>query len=77
MSVVKSGFGKGVELCHSWRPTSGGDIPPGTVHAGDNIFVMRAMHEGELVPGKLAVGHDQGYIAYGGEEISKYEYEVS
>lgn len=77
MSVIKSSHGKGVELCFSWTAASGGDIPPGTVHAGDDIYVMRADHNGEYVPGKLAVGHDNGYIAYGGEEHSKGHYEVS
>ena len=66
----------GVELCLSWRPAHNGQIPQGAVSVGPNVFVGRAMFNGELVPGKVAQGHSGCYIAWGDQEHCIREYEV-
>ena len=65
-----------------WIKTRGNNIPTNAMKAGEDpeggpLFVGRALHEGGLVPGKVQPKHGCCYIAYGGEEISKEEFEVS
>lgn len=43
---------------------------------GGNIYVGRAIHEGEVQPAKVSLNHQCAYIAYDGAEISKSEFEV-
>lgn len=40
------------------------------------MFVSRAQHEGALIPGKALKSHGVAYIAYGGGEHPKEDYEV-
>lgn len=44
---------------------------------GDDLLVARAEHEGALIPGKFVPSHGVTYVAWGGEEHAKGEYEVS
>lgn len=41
---------------------------------GSTLYVGRAHHEGELMPAKVT--HNRAYVAHGGREHTKYEYEV-
>nr|CAD7600948.1 unnamed protein product [Timema genevievae] len=64
-----------------WVQSSMGQIPDGAVWAGkdgdgSDIFVGRAFHEGDFVPGKVIPSAGGAFIAYGGEEHSKFDYEV-
>lgn len=65
----------------AWVPSQGGYIPPGAVKAGmdkdgGDIYVGRAMHEGDLLPCKVCPTHQCAYVSYGGQELSKHQYEV-
>jgi len=64
----------------SWVAAEAGNVPEGAVVSGfDNgqdLYVGRASHEGELIPGKLLPAHGVVYIPWGGLEIAKEEYEV-
>ena len=44
---------------------------------GGPLYVGRAHHDGGLYPGKVNPDHNCCYIAYGGEELSREEYDVS
>lgn len=46
------------------------------IDSGKKLYVARAHHAGGVIPGKLHIGHPHIYIPYGGQEISKVEYEV-
>lgn len=43
---------------------------------GSTIFVGRAFHNGDMVPAKVIPDKRAVYVAHGGEEHSKQEYEV-
>jgi hypothetical protein len=51
-----------------------GSIPSGTVYAGDNYVVARALHNHEWMPGKLHTTTNQAYVPYGGKEIEVKEH---
>ncbi|XP_046430548.1 uncharacterized protein LOC124184630 isoform X3 [Neodiprion fabricii] len=62
-----------------WVDASGGVVPPGALAGGQDgepLFVARARHEGALIPGKLKPSHCVCYIAWGGAEHGKPEYQV-
>lgn len=63
-----------------WIPAANGEIPPNAVEGGfdgsDTLYVGRARHEDDLIPGKLHPTHGVCYVAYGGGEHSYSEYEV-
>lgn len=40
------------------------------------MFVARARHEGDLIPGKLVPSHAVAYVSYGGTEHGHADYEV-
>ena len=44
---------------------------------GGPLYVGRAHHEGGLYPGKVNPDHNCCYIAYGGAELSREEYDVN
>lgn len=63
-----------------WCSASGGMVPPDAVEGGNDgepLFVGRAQHEGALIPGKVKPSHSVCYIAWGGAEHGKSDYEVS
>ncbi|CAL7949665.1 unnamed protein product [Xylocopa violacea] len=65
------------EFC--WCEASGGMVPPGAVKGGEDgepLYVGRARHEGALLPGKVKPGDSVCYVAWGGEEHGKSDYEV-
>ncbi|XP_029665075.1 uncharacterized protein LOC115236632 isoform X2 [Formica exsecta] len=62
-----------------WCDASGGMVPPDAVEGGNDdgpLFVGRAHHEGALIPGKVKPSHSVCYIAWGGEEHGKTDYQV-
>lgn len=48
----------------------------GTDTDGETLFVGRARHEGALIPGKVAKSHGVCFVAWGGGEHGKSEFEV-
>uniref|UniRef100_A0A1I8JAC8 DUF3421 domain-containing protein n=2 Tax=Macrostomum lignano TaxID=282301 RepID=A0A1I8JAC8_9PLAT len=76
MSDVTFGTTVGVELCLSWRPASGSEIPDNAADAGGECYVIRAEHKGEWVPGKLVRGQACAYISFGGRELPVQSYQV-
>lgn len=44
---------------------------------GSPLWVIRARHNNEYVPGKLAIKHRSAYIPYGGQEVQVQNFEVS
>jgi len=64
-----------------WLPASHGSVPPSAVSGGTDcngepLYVIRAHHEGALIPGKLVPSHRCAYVAWGGKENSKHDYEI-
>lgn len=64
-----------------WVDASGGQVPPGAVLGGQDcsgepLYVIRAQHEGALIPGKLVASHGCAYVPWGGQEQGKPQYQV-
>ncbi|KAI5710961.1 hypothetical protein M8J75_012857 [Diaphorina citri] len=65
----------------SWVACSFGHVPPNAVKVGRDedggmTYVGRAWHEEDLVPAKVAPTHQGAFVAHGGLEHSKFDYEV-
>ncbi len=65
----------------NWVSSANGNVPNGSIAGGTTkdgkpMFIGRAEHEGELICGKVVPSHNVLYVAYGGKEIAKKEYEV-
>lgn len=64
----------------NWVPASNGVVPPNAVSGGidgsEQLFIARARHEADLIPGKLHPSHGCCYVPYGSGEHSHKEYEV-
>ncbi|CAH0559317.1 unnamed protein product [Brassicogethes aeneus] len=48
----------------------------GTDVDGDEIYVGRAFHEGDLIPAKVIPAKNVAYVAYGGQEVAKDCFQV-
>ncbi|XP_061512839.1 uncharacterized protein LOC1278977 isoform X1 [Anopheles gambiae] len=62
-----------------WVAAANGEIPPNAVVGGsdgEDMYIGRAQHEGGIIPGKVVASHGVCYIAWGGAENPKAEYEV-
>lgn len=63
-----------------WVAASSTSIPDGAYEAGQDsgepLIVGRARHEGALIPGKVVRSHGVCYVAWGGGEHGKDEFEV-
>ncbi|XP_050539650.1 uncharacterized protein LOC126904566 isoform X3 [Daktulosphaira vitifoliae] len=64
-----------------WVRASNGQIPPNALQGGfdtnnEQLYVARAEHNGALIPGKLVPSHGVTYVAWGGIENPKENYEV-
>jgi len=73
----RSGFPSGGTPC--WIPASNGEVPPDAPEGGidgEPLFIARARHEGDLIPGKLVPSHRVAYVSYGGGEHPHSDYEV-
>lgn len=56
-------------------------VPPTAVQGGvdadgTTIYVGRAFHEGDWIPAKVIPQKDVAYVAYGGKEHAKSEFQV-
>ncbi|XP_053686612.1 uncharacterized protein LOC128736158 [Sabethes cyaneus] len=68
-------------LNFTWIPSEKGLLPKGAVlsgysSTGEPIYIGRAHHDGSLTPGKINPKHGCLYIAYGGREHARPNYEV-
>lgn len=52
-------------------------VQGGVDQDGTRIYVGRAFHDGDWVPAKVIPQKKIAYVAYGGKEHGKQEYEVS
>ncbi|GAA52058.1 hypothetical protein CSKR_104860 [Clonorchis sinensis] len=68
--------GKGLQMTLSWVPKQDGCIAPRTVEAAEGVYVCRAKHFGEVMPGKLLRGECRAQICHSGREFNKPKYEV-
>ncbi|XP_067628390.1 uncharacterized protein [Eurosta solidaginis] len=63
-----------------WVPAANGTVPPSAVEGGfdgsEQLYIARARHGGDLIPGKLQPSHGNCYVAWGGGEHAVAEYEV-
>ncbi|XP_064473156.1 natterin-3-like isoform X2 [Ornithodoros turicata] len=63
-----------------WVDCSDGKVPEDAVaggkDSGETLFVGRAEHEGDALPGKVVPSHKVCYVAYGGSEHAKSSYQV-
>lgn len=41
------------------------------------LWVIRAHHSGDLIPGKLAIKHRHGFIPFAGQELTVHNFEVN
>lgn len=58
------------------------NIPPNAVVAGRDrdgalLYAGRAFHEGDIIPAKVAPHLGSAFVAYGGEESAKHDFEVN
>ncbi|XP_054278824.1 uncharacterized protein LOC128997238 isoform X1 [Macrosteles quadrilineatus] len=63
----------------AWVPGQAGVVPANSVLGGydnENLYVGRAEHEGGVIPGKIVSSHGVCYIAWGGAEHGKPDYEA-
>ncbi|XP_067001273.2 uncharacterized protein [Anabrus simplex] len=63
----------------TWVDAKAGEVPPNAVPGGfdnEQLYVGRASHEGALIPGKVVPSHGVCYVAWGGGEHGKEEYQV-
>lgn len=65
-----------------WVPSSiHSPLPDGAIQAGHDIdgsqiYIGRAWHEGDQIPAKIIPSRRAAYIAHGGREIMKDQYDV-
>lgn len=64
----------------SWINAAGGYVPEDAFKAGRDangiVYVGRAKHKSDLLPGKVVPAHSAVYVCYDGKELSKEEYQV-
>nr|VZI44329.1 unnamed protein product [Spirometra erinaceieuropaei] len=68
--------GKGIQIGLSWVKTELGDIPDGAIATQHDVYVCRAWHEGEQIPGKYIPPLYTAYVPYAGAEHSVGDCEV-
>ncbi|KAJ6633339.1 hypothetical protein Bhyg_16582, partial [Pseudolycoriella hygida] len=72
---------RGYQPIAQWVSTCNDEIPPNAVVggydiSGENLYIGRTSHEGEIIPGKVVASHGTCYVSYGGIEHSKRNYQV-
>jgi hypothetical protein len=64
----------------SWINSARGHVPEDAFKAGRDengiIYVGRAKHKSDLLPGKVVPAHSTAYVCYDGLELAKDEYQV-
>lgn len=69
------------ETQFEWLSASGGSVPSGAIQggrtkAGETLYIGRALHDRELIVGKVHPSNNCLYIAYDGKEYRYEQYEV-
>lgn len=63
-----------------WVMCYGSHIPanavPGGEDGGETVFVGRAVHDDDVIPGKVLPSHSCCYVSYAGAEHTHREYQV-
>ncbi|XP_077543609.1 natterin-3-like [Haemaphysalis longicornis] len=74
-----AGFGP-VQPMGQWVTCCGASIPPNAVSGGcdngETVFVGRATHSGDILPGKVLRSHRTCYVSYAGVEHGHASYQV-
>ncbi|CAG0886305.1 unnamed protein product [Darwinula stevensoni] len=65
---------KWVESSHGHYPD--GAVEGGMTSSGEKLYVARAEHNGDVLPGKLHPSHSVCYVAHNGKEHGKNIYQV-
>jgi len=52
-------------------------VKAGVDKDGGDVYVGRAFHQGEVLPAKVVPNQNVAFVAYGGEEHTKHDFEVS
>jgi len=66
----------------TWVAAGNGWVPPGDAVAGgfdvngETIYVGRALHGGDLIPGKVVPSHGCCYVPWGGQENGHSDYQA-
>ncbi|VDP79822.1 unnamed protein product [Echinostoma caproni] len=68
--------GAGWQLTLSWVTAADGYLPEGALGIGQDVYVARAIHENEFVPGKFVPATKHTFIPYGGGEHPHSVYQV-
>ncbi|KAF5400718.1 Natterin-4 [Paragonimus heterotremus] len=68
--------GNGYQMTLSWVPDKEGRAPENAIEAGPGVYVCRAQHADEYMPGKVIPAHGCAYVCYDGQEHGKTRYEV-
>ncbi|KAF8566972.1 hypothetical protein P879_08521 [Paragonimus westermani] len=69
-------YGGGYQMTLSWIPAKDGYLPERAIDAGHGVYVCRAKHNDEMIPGRLLPQNGRAYISHGGLELPKEKYEV-
>ena len=62
-----------------WIKSSNGEKVTGAIQGGckhGEMYIGRAFHVSDLIPGKFPCSHDVLYLPWGGKEYYKKEYEI-
>ena len=62
-----------------WIKSSNGEKVTGAIQGGckhGEMYIGRAFHVADLIPGKFPCSHDVLYLPWGGKEYYKKEYEI-
>ena len=66
-------------LDFKWIKSSNGEKVTGAIQGGckhGEMYIGRAFHVSDLIPGKFPCSHDVLYLPWGGKEYYKKEYEI-
>ncbi|VDP79603.1 unnamed protein product [Echinostoma caproni] len=65
------------EIALSWIPVDvKATVPTNAVEAKPGLYIIRARHESDIIPGKWSGTTPEASVSYGGEEFSVIEFEV-
>lgn len=70
------------DTAYKWmHRVAGQPLPQGAVVGGRDIdgtqiYVGRALHDGDMIPAKVIPEKDVAYVAHGGQEHAKHSFEV-
>ncbi|KAG5667895.1 hypothetical protein PVAND_015861 [Polypedilum vanderplanki] len=64
------------QYCNAAGPFPDKMVRGGIDSDGSVIYIGRAFHNGDMIPAKVIPDKNMAYVAYGGEEIEKEDFEV-